>query len=154
MKLLGITKTTPVATAYRMAFLTNFFRQPLLRAFEVEYDLTRPEWTVLICLAHRDGLYQRDICEITEQPRNTISRAVARLSARDHIASVADPADGRRTILTLLPAGRALYDRTMERAATREREMLRTLSATEHRQLVALLDKLVAAVPDWKDLPP
>lgn len=154
MKLLGITQETPVATAYRMAFLTNFFRQPLLRAFELEYDLSRPEWTVLICLAYSDGLHQRDICEITEQPRNTISRAVARLVQRDRVASIADPADGRRTILTLRPAGRQLYEETMARAAAREREMLKALSASEHGQLVRLLDKLVAAVPAWKDNPP
>ena len=153
MRLLGITKATPVAEVYRMAFLVNFFRQPLLRAFEAEYGLSRPEWTVLICLAYEDGLHQRDIAEVTEQPRNTISRAVATLERRGLIASAADMADGRRTILRLRPPGRALYDKTMDRAAAREAKMLAALTAQERETLVKLLDKLVDAVPSWKDSP-
>lgn len=153
MRLLGITKATPVAEVYRMAFLVNFFRQPLLRAFEAEYGLSRPEWTVLICLAYEDGLHQRDIAEVTEQPRNTISRAVATLERRGLIASAADTADGRRTILHLRPPGRALYDKTMDRAAAREAKMLAALTAQERETLVMLLDKLVDAVPSWKDSP-
>lgn len=153
MRLLGITKATPVAEVYRMAFLVNFFRQPLLRAFEAEYGLSRPEWTVLICLAYEDGLHQRDIAEVTEQPRNTISRAVATLERRGLIASAADMADGRRTILRLRPSGRALYDKTMDRAAAREAKMLAALTAQERETLVMLLDKLVDAVPSWKDSP-
>ena len=97
MKLIDIVAAVPIRFAYRMAFLTNFYREPLLRQMEKTHGIIRPEWTVLICLAFRDGLNPRDICEITEQPRNTISRATAALVAKGMITRTHSPVRGSVT---------------------------------------------------------
>lgn len=149
MKLLNIVDGTSIRYAYRIAFLANFYREPLMRRMEREFALIRPEWTVLICLTFQDGLHARDICEITEQPRNTISRAVRTLSDKGLISHRVDTADARRTILRLTPAGRDLHARIMPMFEEGERRMLGCLNATERRQLDVLLDKLTHAVPDW-----
>lgn len=149
MKLLDIIDNTPIRFGYRIAFLTNFFREPLLRRMEQEFDIIRPEWTVLICLAYRDNLNPRDICEITEQPRNTVSRAAAALVAKGLISSRTDPKDARRTILTLSPQGRSLYEAIMPMFVEGEKQMLACLSPAEQETLDGLLDKLSRAVPDW-----
>ncbi|RKF16725.1 MarR family transcriptional regulator [Roseovarius spongiae] len=154
MKLIDILGATPIPIGYRMAFLTNFMREPLLRRMEREYGLIRPEWTVLICLCFREGLTSRDICEVTEQPSNTISRAVASLLAKGMIRRSADARDGRRKLLYLEPAGRAQHDAVMAWFIEAEAHLAATLSEEERALLISLLDRMGRDVPRWQALPP
>ncbi len=149
MKLLDIVDHTPIRFAYRIAFLTNFYREPLLRDMEQQYGIIRPEWTVLICLVFRDGLNPRDIREITEQPRNTISRATTTLANKGMITREPDPNDARRTILRLTEKGRAVYEKIMPSYVEKERRMLACLSPKELDTLDGLLDKLARTTPEW-----
>lgn len=149
MKLLDIVDGTSIRYAYRIAFLTNFYREPLMRRMEREYGLIRPEWTVLICLHFQDGLNARDICEITEQPRNTISRAVRTLVEKGLVTQHDDAHDARRTLLHLTAQGRQRHAQVMPMFEEGERRMLACLDARERRQLDQLLDKMTRSVPDW-----
>lgn len=154
MKLIDILDNTPIPVGYRLAFLTSFMREPLLRRMERDFGLIRPEWTVLVCLVFRDGLNPRDICEITEQPSNTVSRAVTALQAKGMISRRDDPEDARRTRLYLKPAGRKMHDAVMALFVQAEREMTAVLSPDEKDILIRLLDKMGRDVPRWQRLPP
>jgi DNA-binding MarR family transcriptional regulator len=149
MKLIEIINDTPIPVAYKIAFLTNFYREPLLRRMEQEHGIIRPEWTVLICLVHEDGLNPRDICEITEQQRNTVSRAVASLEAKGLIRREDDPDDARRTLLFLRPAGRRIYEAIMPPFVEGEQRLIDCLDAGERKTLEALLEKMCRAVAGW-----
>ncbi|MEM7188489.1 MAG: MarR family winged helix-turn-helix transcriptional regulator [Pseudomonadota bacterium] len=149
MKLIDIIDATPIRFGYRIAFLTIFFREPLLKRMESEFGIIRPEWTVLICLKFRDGLNARDICEITEQPSNTISRAVTSLERKGHIRSELDRDDARRKNLYLEPGGRTLYDQIMPMFEEGEEKLIRCLTDKERRTLDYLLDKMARHVPNW-----
>lgn len=149
MKLIDIIAGVPIPYGYRMAFITNFYREPLLRRMEQEFGIIRPEWTVLICLSFRDGLNPRDICEITEQPRNTISRAVAALVGKGLVSRDEDPKDARRKLLHITDRGRQIYEAIMPMFVERERRMLEHLDAEERRQLDQILEKLCRAAPSW-----
>lgn len=151
MKLIDVIDGTPIRYAYRIAFLTNFYREPRLRRMEKEFGIIRPEWTVLICLYFRDDLNPRDICEVTEQPRNTVSRAVASLEAKGMLAIRDDPKDARRKKLQITAAGRAIYERIMPIFEEGEKKMLDCLNSEERAQLDGLLDKMCRAVPRWLD---
>lgn len=150
MKLIDIVGGTPLPLTYRIAFITNFYREPLLRRMEREFGLMRPEWTVLICLAYRDGLNPRDICEITEQPRNTVSRGVAALVRKGLVRQEADEADARRTLLWLTDEGRATHDTVMPMFVEGEERLAAVLTEEEHTTLRTLLDKLCRSVERWK----
>ena len=149
MKLIDIIDGTSIRYGYRIAFLTNFFREPLLRRMEQEFGIIRPEWTVLICLRFRDGLNSRDICEITEQPSNTVSRAVTSLERKGHIRSEANPTDARRKNLHLQQTGRDLHDQIMPIFEEGERRMMAVLTPEEGAVLDGLLEKMCRAVPTW-----
>lgn len=151
MKLIDIIDHTPIPYAYRIAFLNNFLREPRLRQMERQFGITRPELTVLMCLRFRDGLNSRDICEITEQPSNTVSRGVAALAGKQMIRIEPDPDDARRTLLFLTPEGRSMHDDIMSIFVEAEQRMLACLDETERRQLDHLLDKLARHVPNWFD---
>ncbi|CTQ57760.1 MAG: MarR family winged helix-turn-helix transcriptional regulator [Roseibium album] len=150
MKLLGILDATPFPIGYRISFLTNFWREPLLRWMERDTGLIRPELTVLMCLSFQKDLNARDICEITEQPSNTVSRAVTSLSDKGLISRVPDTVDTRRRVLNITEEGQAVHDRLMARFAEAEKVMLETLSKQEVETLEHLLDKLARDVPRWR----
>lgn len=150
VKLLDIVANTPIPIAYRIAFITNFYREPLLRRMEREFGVIRPEWTVLICLAYQDGLNPRDICEITEQPRNNISRAVASLATKGMVHHARDSADARRLVVRLTEKGRETYDKIMPIFVEGETKMLSALTPREQAKLEVLLDKICRSVPDWR----
>ncbi|MFD0858628.1 MarR family winged helix-turn-helix transcriptional regulator [Roseovarius aquimarinus] len=154
MKLIDILDGTPLPIGYRIAFLTAFFREPLLRRIERDHGLIRPEWTVLVCLAFRSGLNARDICEVTEQPSNSVSRGVSSLLAKGLIARRPDPEDARRSLLSLTHAGRAAHDAGMALFRQAEDAMTASLDPAERTMLIRLLDKMARDVPRWKTCPP
>ena len=109
---------------------------------------------MLICLVYRDGLTSRDICEVTEQPANTISRAVSSLLGKGMISRLADTRDGRRKLLFLTPDGRAQHDAVMAWFIEAEAHLTATLSPAERDMLETLLDRMGRDVPRWAGLPP
>lgn len=150
MKLIGILGSTRIPVGYRLAFVTNFLRAPILRRMEKETGLIRPELTILICLNYRPGIHAKDICEITEQPSNTISRAVTSLTNRGLIEKSRDTVDTRRQILRITEPGQEMHDRIMARFAEAEAVMLKELTAEETATLTALLDKLARSADRWR----
>ncbi len=154
MKLIDILDATQIDIGYRIAFLNNFYREPLLRRMERETGLIRPELTVLICLSFQNGLNARDICEVTEQPSNTVSRAVASLLAKGMISRREDHADGRRKILFITPEGQRAHDDVMATFAKAEVHLTSVLSPHEREVLREMLDRMARDVPRWQTLPP
>ncbi|MEP4195211.1 MAG: MarR family winged helix-turn-helix transcriptional regulator [Aliishimia sp.] len=150
MKLIDILDATPFPIGYRIAFLTNFWREPLLRKMERETGLIRPELTVLMCMSFKRDLNARDICEITEQPSNTVSRAVSSLGQKGFLTKQKDTVDTRRQVLNITSKGQDVHDQIMASFANAEAEMLGTLSDQERETLTGLLDKLARSVDDWR----
>lgn len=150
MKLIDILDATPFPIGYRIAFITNFLREPLLRQMEKDFGIIRPELTVLMCLSFRQDVHARDICEVTEQPSNTVSRAVASLEKKGLIRRAKDHVDTRRQVLNITAEGRDIHDKIIALFADAEDAMLTCLSAEEQGQLQTLLDKVARSVEAWK----
>ncbi len=147
MKLLGIINHVRHRQTFRMALLTNFTREPVIRRLEARHGLIRPEWLVIACLEYRDGSSARDICEITDQPRNTISRGVLALEKKGLVRRDPDPIDARRTRLWLTDAGRRLHEEWTASGAAIEELIVSLLSPEERMQLDMLLGKLCLSLP-------
>lgn len=150
MKLIDILDATPFPIGYRLAFLTNFWREPILRRMEKDFGIIRPELTVLMCLNFRDDVHARDICEVTEQPSNTVSRAVGSLEKKGLIRRTKDRVDTRRQVLNITSEGRDIHDKIIALFTNAEHAMLAELSQEEQGQLVSLLDKVARSVEVWK----
>ncbi|MBT0959432.1 winged helix-turn-helix transcriptional regulator [Alphaproteobacteria bacterium KMM 3653] len=150
MKLIDILDATPFPIGYRIAFITNFLREPLLRQMEKDHGIIRPELTVLMCLSFRSDVHARDICEVTEQPSNTVSRAVASLEKKGLIQRAKDRIDSRRQVLNITAEGQVIHDKIIQLFADAEIAMLKGLSPAEQDQLQSLLDKVARSVGDWK----
>ena len=150
MKLLGILDGTAIPIGYRIAFITNFMREPVLREMEREFGIIRPELTVLMCLSFTKDVHARDICEITEQPSNTVSRGVASLEKKGFITRSRDNVDTRRHVLNITTEGQKIHDQIMALFTATEERMLAHLDEDEQAQLLTLLDKLARNVERWR----
>lgn len=146
---LAILEGDNVRIAARLSWLANFFSGPLYRQLELTRGLTRPEFSVLHCLAQCPNVTAQDICLMTGQPKNTLSRAIRRLLRDGRIVRTEDARDARALLLTLTDRGRALHAELIGLFARREREMLNPLTAGERAELDRLLGKLSMRADDW-----
>jgi MarR family transcriptional regulator, temperature-dependent positive regulator of motility len=144
-----IFRRNEIPYGYRIGYLFNFFTGPIYKEVERELDIIRPDFATMFCAAHLRSITARDVTLLTGIPKNSVSRAVAKLSKRKLLKRTGDGEDGRRVILTLTAAGQALYEDVLARFREREARMVAVLSPAERRQLDALLAKLVLREDDW-----
>ncbi|MDX6263689.1 MAG: MarR family transcriptional regulator, lower aerobic nicotinate degradation pathway regulator [Kribbellaceae bacterium] len=105
--------------------------------------LTSPQFAVLHALAHEGPLTQVALRSKVRLDRSTTADVVRRLVARRLVTQVRDPEDGRRKVVRLTAAGRALYAEGTVRATQVNEAMLAGLSASDRAQLLALLASLL-----------
>ena len=127
---------------YRLAYLANYYRDPFLRQAEQEYGLTRPEVTILFCLAYSDGINAKDVAEVTRQPKNTLSRGAVTLEKKGLIVREVDREDRRRSILRVTEKGADLYAKIIPLYEECERRMLTPLTDRELAELDLLMTRL------------
>ncbi|MEO1344883.1 MAG: MarR family transcriptional regulator [Pseudomonadota bacterium] len=135
--------------AWRINFVANFFTGPVYRNLSDKFGITRPEFVILYCLRHMPGLVAQDICRVTGQPKNSISRAVSDLLKKGYVQRSIDPEDKRAKPLTLTEAGRTILDNLSPIVKVRQDAMRAALTDNEMAQFDRLIRKLVFAMPGW-----
>jgi MarR family transcriptional regulator, temperature-dependent positive regulator of motility len=114
-----------------------------------DFDVGRDEFNVLSCLSSYGPMAAKTICEVTGRPKNSISRAVTRLSERKMIRRKINPLDRRESSLMLTESGRKLYERVVPVAIERQSTMLSGLSSSERALLDQVLNKLMQFRHEW-----
>ncbi len=137
----------PCWFTYRLNYLALRYNVPLYAWVEEHYGLSRPEFVVIFSLGLLDGAYARDIGASSGFPQNTLSRAIHKLNRLKLISRTPDTEDGRRFVLSLTPAGRTLFDKSLPRFVSFEHMMLDALDHDEQQQLSTLMAKMVLASP-------
>ena len=127
---------------YRLSYVANALVLPAYDVVKQEFDLSRGEYLLILCLSHMPVLTARDIAEMTKRPRNSISRAVHRMLSEGYIDRAPDPKDARQARLTITDKGRALHNQVVERMLAREKLGFSVLDAEELKALDRILQKL------------
>ena len=136
----------PCGFAARFNYLALRYNVPLYGWVKERFDLSRVEFVVIYNLGVVGPFTASEIAASTAFPKNTLSRAVNRLVKLGLITRAANGEDRRAQILSLTPAGRAVYDEALPRFVTLEQEMLASLSLVEREMLSMLLAKVVQAM--------
>lgn len=139
----------PTRDGWRLSLWANFFTNPVYADLEKRFGLLRDDLNVLYCTAGCGEITATTICHLTGRPKNSVSRAVDRLQQAGMIRREVDARDQRRSILTILPKGQALYDQVLPVFTAREQLMLAPLDDDDRRKLDIMLDKLMASMRDW-----
>jgi DNA-binding MarR family transcriptional regulator len=127
---------------YRMVHLAANISLALSKIYKQEFDINIPQWRVLAQLAQQQKLYSKDIGDITSMDKSKVSRAVKALENKHYLIRQIDKKDNRAAYLSLSVKGEALYQKIAPKALQWERQLIAVLEASEHKDLMKILDKL------------
>ena len=105
-------------------------------------DLTPTQFSAVIRLLDLGECSQNELGRQTAMDVATIKGVVDRLRKRGLVEVRPDPADKRRSLISLAAAARALEDKLHAAGHRITEETLRPLTASEQRAFLALLSKL------------
>jgi DNA-binding MarR family transcriptional regulator len=107
------------------------------------FDITGPQYIILVALALRPGVDQNSLAETVDLDRWTTGDVLARLERRGLLAREVDRADRRCRKLFLTEAGEEMV-REMEPTGVQvNHKLLAPLDAAEQREFLRLLRKLL-----------
>ena len=110
------------------------------------HGLSVAEWRMLARLHAEGALQLADLCRALAMDKAYASRLLRSLQAQSLVKVEADPGHGRRLIVAITPAGRALARRILPQARASQEQLLQVLDPQERATLYAALKKLQAAV--------
>lgn len=139
----------PCWFAFRINYIAFRYNQPLYTWVEQTYDLSRPEFTVIYSLGIGGGHKASQITRSSGHPKNTLSRAIAKLESRGLIQRDAGPGTGRNQLLRLTRQGHALFDAALPKFVEHERRLLSGITEDERAALARILAKVVLSSHDW-----
>lgn len=141
----------PCWLAFRVNYLALRYNTPLYEWVQRQHGLARAEYVVIYSLALTDGGQARDISETSGFPKNTLSRAIARLEELGLILRAHRPGGGRNQPLRLTDKGWRLFEETLPAFERFEQMMLSALDLEEQKTLSDLLAKVVRAGDAWPE---
>ncbi|MFC8450464.1 MarR family winged helix-turn-helix transcriptional regulator [Kitasatospora sp. NPDC057223] len=103
----------------------------------------RSHFAVLVALAEAGAASQADLSRRTGIFRSDMVAVVNELADAGHIRREPDPADRRRNVITLTPAGRRRLEHLDTLVADAQRELLAPLAPAEQDELTRLLTALI-----------
>lgn len=95
---------------YRLNRLAEAVSREFASVYGARYGLTRPQWRVLANLGQHGELTARAICNLSNQHKTKVSRAVAALEQRRWLKRHPSPHDRREEFLSLTAAGVKIFD--------------------------------------------
>ncbi|UWU94886.1 MarR family winged helix-turn-helix transcriptional regulator [Bradyrhizobium sp. CB1015] len=131
---------------YRLARLAEQVSLAVAEVYSERFAMTRQEWRVLAILGARAAIATKEIGPLTTLDKMQVSRAVQGLQSHGIASRKQHPDDRRELIVSLTPAGRALYRKIVPLALAREAELLGVLTAEEAKVLDRAMHKLSAAL--------
>ena len=108
------------------------------------HELTHMESKVLGFFGRRPGATQRDLAQHSGRDKAQLARLIKGLRERGLLTGEADDEDRRNVRLELTADGQAIQRALQRQARQLEAQAVAGLSAAEHAQLVALLQKVQA----------
>jgi DNA-binding MarR family transcriptional regulator len=133
---------------YRAARLATALSRGLAAQYEARYQISVPEWRVLVHLTQETEISVRDIFTRVDMDRARVTRAVQRLEARGLVSKLVNESDRRLVRLALTPAGRDLAVELSRHAMAFESRITAKLPAGSVATLLGLFDSIEGRIDD------
>ena len=128
-----------------LGYLLGQANHALYKAFDGQVraaGLTSIEWRVLATLHDGEPLTVSQLAHEVLSKQPTVTKLVQRMCEQGWLSLQGDPADQRRTLVAVTPAGKRLVKPLVAQARQHETRVLRSLGSTEKAALLQLLEKL------------
>jgi DNA-binding MarR family transcriptional regulator len=148
-------RTTPTASAkainalgrtltYRLHLLHKLTDADSQGAYPEHTGLSLSDGRCLATIGNFEPLSVKDLAAQANLNKGQASRAAQALADQGLVRKEDRPDDGRGVVLSLTPAGRKLFKRTMQLIAQRNDDIFGCLSPKEQGTLSGLFDRLIA----------
>lgn len=127
----------------RLAFL---IQRNLLRPYVLEAGLSIPEWRLLALLVRESPVPFSGLGVRSMMDKSLVSRALRQMADKGLVKVDPDPDHRRKLVVTVAPAGRALYRRILPSARRSQLTLVSVLSTDERLALHEALAKLLDSV--------
>ena len=131
--------------SYRMHLLNKLTDQVSQREYRVRAGLSLSDGRCLATIGSFEPMSVTDLAQHSNLDKGQASRAAQALVAQGLVRKTDSPADARGVVLTLTPAGRRAWKRTMALIHARNEQIFGCLDAAERDTFSALLDRLIDA---------
>lgn len=121
--------------------------QTLVSEALAQEGMRRQHFTVLTSLSEQGEASQAALGRRLWIDRSDLHAIVAELEREGLVARVRDPADRRRNVVTITSAGKSTLKRLDKLIDGAQRELMAPLPASERRELIRLLDRLISDSP-------
>ncbi|ODS05308.1 putative HTH-type transcriptional regulator YkoM [Vibrio scophthalmi] len=111
-----------------------------------KHGLSVALWPTMMCLWEEEGVTQRDIAAKSKVENSTTTRTLDKLENLGLVERRADPHSRRSYRIYLTEQGRSLKEQLLPIPVAVNQTMLSSLNNKEQQQMIALLQKMVAAV--------
>ncbi len=132
-------RSLPIALLRARETVMGRFR-PVLAAF----DVTEQQWRVIRVLAEHSPLDASDVAERASVLAPSLTRIIKALEERGFIVRERDEDDGRRTLLSIAPAGHALIGKVAPQSRAIYRDLEARYGSERIETLLDMLDDLAA----------
>jgi DNA-binding MarR family transcriptional regulator len=121
--------------------------QTLVSEALAQEGMRRQHFTVLTSLSEQGEASQAALGRRLWIDRSDLHAIVSELESNGLIARIRDPADRRRNVVTITSAGKSMLKRLDALIDRAQRELMAPLSASERRELIRLLERLISNSP-------
>ncbi len=128
---------------YRLHLLSKLTDRVSQHAYREENGLSISDGRCLATIGSFEPLSIMDLALQANLNKGQASRAAQALVDLGYVSKEDRPDDGRGVVLTLTPAGRGMWERTMDVIRQRNEQICSCLNPNERQTLSALLDRLI-----------
>jgi DNA-binding MarR family transcriptional regulator len=146
-------------SSYRFSIIARRQTRCLADMHASRFGLSVNGWKLLSVIEHFGPLSASDAGGRTSLEPAKVTRGIDALAEQGLVLRREDPADRRRTILSLSAKGKRIHDKVEAVSRALEQELLRVLRPTERDALDRMLDKLERRSADifartsaWRDI--
>ena len=127
---------------YRLSQLTSHVSETFAKVYQQQYQLSIPEWRILVNLAQQPASNAKELGECAAMDKSTVSRTLKILQEKEYVIKQPDSTDKRASVLSLSTEGLALYKELVPLAKAWEESLLTALTSQQYEGLMNTIDTL------------
>jgi len=127
---------------YRVNVMASLVSKALSRIYVDRYGIGIPEWRILVTLGQFEVMTAKAIGAHSHMHKTKVSRAVSALERRKLVVRRENRADRREALLSLTPAGIAIYRDLAPGALEFARRLFETIDPADRAAFERAVDRL------------
>ncbi|KID55722.1 MarR family transcriptional regulator [Pseudoalteromonas luteoviolacea] len=131
---------------YQLVALSTKVSNDFAQVYSQEAGLTQAQWRVLSHVINIEFATAKQICELANMDKSTVSRAIKQLEEKQILTLTKHPEDKRATVIACTDEGVSLFKQLTPKAQEWEQSLLSNFSDSEKSTLKMLIEKLSQSV--------